>query len=134
MSTKDDPSNSPSTIPKGDSIRLKANHHRPINWSEIPGCRIQAVVQGQSIRIYLPGEVPPVPLRPLCRRRRLQQYQNKDGSHRDQLTYSFSPFPGLVILIEPREANFSIIEKTDQGEVERAITRDSQRRLILTER
>jgi hypothetical protein len=134
MSTKDDPSNSPSTIPKGDSIRLKANHHRPINWSEIPGCRIQAVVQGQSIRIYLPGEVPPVPLRPLCRRRRLQQYQNKDGSHRDQLTYSFSPFPGLVTLIgflDDRKVGFS---RLDQGEVERAITRDSQRRLILTER
>jgi len=132
MSTKDDPSNDPSTIPKG--ARLKTNHHRPINWPVIPGCRIQSVVQGNSIRIYLPGEAPPVALRPLRHRHRLQQYRNKDGSHRDKLIYSFSPFSGLIILIEPREAIFSLIEKNDQGEeVERVITRDPQtRRLILT--
>jgi hypothetical protein len=133
MSTKDDPSNSPSTIPKG--ARLQTSHHQPIRPG-IPGCRIQSVVQGNSIRIYLPGEAPPVALRPLRRRNRLQQYRNKDGSHRDQLIYSFCPFPGLVILIEPREAIFSLIEKNDQGEeVERVITRDPQtRRLILPER
>jgi hypothetical protein len=125
----------PSTIPKKQHISthsrplLRANFH---GHNETTGCLIQALVEPPDyVRIYLPGEKLPSQLRPLCRTHRLELHQPSEkmeqGDSQHPLIYRFTPFPGLIVLIEPLEPAFFI--KTENSE--HRTTRDENKRLVL---
>lgn len=126
----------PSTVPKDDQspssqrpLLLRVNHHGRQGKT---GCQIVALAEPPNyVRIYLPGEKVPPQLRPFCRTHQLRRYQEISSEGQSlpdrPARYSFTPFPGLTVLIDPLEPAFFIQKEN----AEHRVTRDESSRLVL---